>query len=98
MCVIYTINNKGFLITLDTVNLATDYQVFSHFPRMELKDVTRITRTTNREGLSPLVPLKIPFTNIQTYTGHFSCSSVIFPVDGPQYSQMCGQATIHRWG
>ena len=26
------------------------------------------------------------------------CSSVTFPVDGPQYSHVCGRATAYRWG
>ena len=26
-----------------------------------------------------------------------SCSSVTFPTDGPQYSQVCGRATAYRW-
>ena len=28
----------------------------------------------------------------------FNCSSVTFPVDGPQYSRVCGQVTAYRWG
>ena len=32
------------------------------------------------------------------YTGPYICSSVIFPVDGLRYSQVCGRATAYRWG
>ena len=32
------------------------------------------------------------------HTGYIDCSSVTFPVDGPQYSQVCGRAIAHRWG
>ena len=35
----------------------------------------------------------------RTHTGHNSCSqSVMFPIDGPQYSQVCGRVTAYRWG
>ena len=33
----------------------------------------------------------------QAHTGS-NCSSVTFPVDGAQYSQVCGRATAYRWG
>ena len=32
------------------------------------------------------------------HSGKFDCSSVTFPVDGPQYSQVCGRVTAYRWG
>ena len=34
----------------------------------------------------------------RVHTGNTDCSSVTFPVDGPQYSQVCGRATAYRWG
>ena len=34
----------------------------------------------------------------RVHTGIFGCSSVTFPVDGPQYSHVCGRATGYRWG
>ena len=30
--------------------------------------------------------------------GYYGCSSVTFPADGPQFSQVCGRATAYRWG
>ena len=32
------------------------------------------------------------------HTTPFGCSSVTFPVDSPQYSQVCGRVTAYRWG
>ena len=32
------------------------------------------------------------------HSGYYGCSSVIFPFDGPQYSQVCGRAIAYRWG
>ena len=34
----------------------------------------------------------------RTHTGWWNCSSATFPVDGPQYSQVCGRVTAYRWG
>ena len=34
----------------------------------------------------------------RTHTGTQLCSSVTFPVDGPQYSQVCGRAIAYRYG
>ena len=34
----------------------------------------------------------------RVHTGPDGCSSVTFPVDGPQYSQVCGRVTAYRWG
>ena len=34
----------------------------------------------------------------RAHTGYTNCSSVMFPVDGPQYSRVCGRATTYRWG
>ena len=28
----------------------------------------------------------------------FTFSSVIFPVDGPQYTQVCGRVKAYQWG
>ena len=30
--------------------------------------------------------------------GHDECYSVTFPVDGPQYTHVCGRVTAYRWG
>ena len=30
--------------------------------------------------------------------GHDKCYSVTFPVDGPQYTHVCGRVTAYRWG
>ena len=32
------------------------------------------------------------------HTGRGDCSSVTFPVDGPQYNQVCGRVLAYRWG
>ena len=34
----------------------------------------------------------------RVHIGPRDCSSVTFPIDGPQYSQVCGRATAYRWG
>ena len=34
----------------------------------------------------------------RAHPGNTDCSSVTFPVDGLQYSQVCGRATAYRWG
>ena len=34
----------------------------------------------------------------RAHTERQSCSSVTFPIDGPQYNQVCGRATAYRWG
>ena len=31
------------------------------------------------------------------HTGFYDCSSVTFPVDGSQYSHVCGRVTAYRW-
>ena len=34
----------------------------------------------------------------RAHTGRRNCSSVTFPVDGPQYSRVFGRVTAYRWG
>ena len=34
----------------------------------------------------------------RAHTTSFSCSSAVYPIDGPQYTQVCGRAKAYRWG
>ena len=56
----------------------------------------------NMTDLNETCPQGLRLTSVRScgrgHTGQRDCSSVTFPVDGPQYSQVCGRAIAHRWG